>query len=386
MIPRVSVALSGERFRVAYRLAGGEAEALALANDIRNEQTVEFPTALVPLGDIAERIVGQIESYEPAGPSHGRAVISYAVETTGFSVTQFLNVAYGNFSMKTGARVESIDLPESLAQALGGPRFGQVGLRSRLAVPRRPLLCTALKPMGLPPSVLADLAYQIALGGIDIIKDDHGLADQSFAPFAERVERCVAAVERANRETGEQAIYMPNVSADGELTVANALRAKAAGAGGILVIPALVGFGAMARLAADDRIDLPIFSHPAFGGSLVTSPDSGISYRALYGQITRLAGADGTIYPNFGGRFTYSREDCRAIAEATAEPLGGIKDCFPVPGGGMQLARVSELLEFYGNDVVLLVGGGLFQAGPDLVENCREFRKRVERGTGPQTR
>jgi len=40
-------------------------------------------------------------------------------------------------------------------------------LRLLLGVAQRPLLCTALKPMGLPPSVLADLAYQIALGGID---------------------------------------------------------------------------------------------------------------------------------------------------------------------------------------------------------------------------
>jgi ribulose-bisphosphate carboxylase large chain len=293
-------------------------------------------------------------------------------------MTQLLNVVYGNFSMKTGVRVDSLDLPTSLGRALGGPRFGRSGLRSRLGIPRRPLLCTALKPMGLPPSVLADLAYQIALGGIDMIKDDHGLANQSFAPFAERVERCVAAVERANHETSNHAIYLPNVTADGQDTVANALRAKAAGAGGILVTPGLIGFGAMARLAADDQIGLPILSHPAFGGSFVTSPDSGISYRALYGQISRLAGADGTIYPNFGGRFAYSRADCRAIAEATAEPLGGVKDCFPVPGGGMLVARVPELLEFYGNDVIFLVGGGLFQAGPDLVENCRMFRRLVE--------
>jgi ribulose-bisphosphate carboxylase large chain len=280
--------------------------------------------------------------------------------------------------MKTGVRVETIDLPDSLGRALGGPRFGRGGLRSLVGVPQRPLLCTALKPMGLPPSVLADLAYQIALGGIDIIKDDHGLANQSFAPFAERVERCVAAVERANRETGSHAIYMPNVTADGDATFENARLAKVAGAGGMLVTPGLVGFGAMARLAADERIGLPIFSHPAFAGSFVTSPDSGISYRALYGQISRLAGADGTIYPNYGGRFAYSREDCRAIAGASVAHLGGVKDCFPVPGGGMQVARVPELLAFYGHDVILLVGGGLFQHGPDLVENCRVFRRMVE--------
>ena len=107
MIPRVPVPLSGERFRVAYRIAGGETKALALANDVRNEQTVEFPAALVPPGDIADRIHGQLETFEPDGPGHWRAVISYAVETTGFTLTQFLNVVYGNFSMKTGVRVDA---------------------------------------------------------------------------------------------------------------------------------------------------------------------------------------------------------------------------------------------------------------------------------------
>ena len=378
MIPSVPVALSGERFRVVYRIAGREDDALALANDVRNEQTVEFPSALIPRGDIADQIVGRFEAFNRAGADVWHATISYAVETTGFSMSQFLNVVYGNFSMKTGVRVEYLDLPASLGSALGGPRFGRSGLRSVLGVSGRPMLCTALKPLGLPARVLADLAYEIALGGIDIIKDDHGITNQSFAPFAERIARCVDAVDRANRETGNHAIYVPNVTADGVLALDNARLARAAGAGGLLVTPGLIGFGSMARLAADDRIGLPIFSHPAFAGSFVTVPDSGISHRALYGQISRLAGADGTIYPNYGGRFAYGREDCRAIADATAEPLAGVKDCFPVPGGGMQVDRVPELLEFYGNDVILLVGGGLFQVGPNLAENCRKFRRLVE--------
>jgi hypothetical protein len=37
---------------------------------------------------------------------------------------------------------------------------------------------TALKPMGSTTAELAKMAYDFAKGGIDIIKDDHGLADQ----------------------------------------------------------------------------------------------------------------------------------------------------------------------------------------------------------------
>jgi ribulose 1,5-bisphosphate carboxylase large subunit-like protein len=263
----------------------------------------------------------------------------------------------------------------------GGPRFGRAGLRERLGVPRGPLLSTAIKPMGLPATELADLTYRLALGGIDLIKDDHGLANQAFATFSERLERCVEAVERANRETGRRSVYVPNVSADGEETQRRARQARSSGAGSILVSPGLVGFGTMARLAADPAVDLPILSHPTFLGSFVASPDSGISHFALFGQITRLAGADGSIFPSYGGRFAWTQDECRAIAEGTAIPMGPFQPCFPVPGGGMRVERISELVRFYGPDVIFLIGGGLHQAGPDLVATGRALRAAVERAT-----
>jgi len=58
--------------------------------------------------------------------------------------------------------------------------------------------------------------------------------------------------------------------------------------------------------------------------------------------------------------------------------MGHLKTIFPAPGGGMSLARVPEMLETYGRDLIFLIGGGLFKHGPDLIENCRFFRKMVE--------
>lgn len=377
-IPSVPVALSGERFCVVYRLAAkDEAEAREKAWDICLEQTVEFPDDLVPDGDIRDHILGRIESFERRDAHHFETVISYAVETSGLELTQLLNVVFGNSSIKPGIRVERLDLPDALLRAFMGPRFGREGLRAWLGVPHRPLLCTALKPMGLPPKELAHLAYQCALGGIDIVKDDHGLADQSFSPFTERVQRCAEAVARANRQTGLNCIYLPNVTGPASRVVENALFAKQAGAGGLLFSPGLAGLNLMQQLADDDRIGLPIMAHPAWQGSFVTGPDNGVSHYALFGQIARLAGADASIFPNYGGRFSFSREDCRRIAEGTTAPMAHIKAIFPAPGGGMSLARVPEMLDLYGRDVIFLIGGGLHRHGPNLVENCRHFHQLV---------
>ena len=102
----VSIDLSGERFRVVYHLGGSEAAARAQAEDLCVEQTIEFPADLVKGGDIRDHILGRIESLLPLEGERWEAVISFAIEITGFELTQLLNVVFGNFSLKPGVRVE----------------------------------------------------------------------------------------------------------------------------------------------------------------------------------------------------------------------------------------------------------------------------------------
>lgn len=374
----VEVDLCGDRFSVVYCITAGEAEARQIAEGIVIEQTVEFPADLLPPGDIPDYIVGRMESFESLSEEKHLVEISYAVETTGYELNQFLNVVIGNSSIKPGIRVERLELCTSLLDRFRGPRFGRQGLRDYLNVYGRPLLSTALKPMGLCAEDIAALAYQFALGGIDIIKDDHGLADQPFCPFRERVQRVVEAVEKANAQTGQRAIYMPNVTGPMDRLLENAHTARELGAGALLISPGLTGFDAMRVLAGDDSLAIPIMSHPAFLGSYVTSPGNGISHYALFGQIMRLAGADATIYPNFGGRFSFSRDECQGIINGSMVEMGGLKPIFPTPGGGMSLGSIDEMTAVYGQEVIYLIGGNLHRHGDDLVATARRFRQLVE--------
>jgi len=369
----VSIDLSGERFIVVYHITGNKTEARTKADHICVEQTIEFPAELVKGGDIRHHILGQVESFRSAGPNRWEAVISYPIEITAFELTQLVNVMFGNFSLKPGVRVERLELPESLLKIFKGPRFGIPGLRALLEVTERPLFCTALKPMGLSARDLADLAYRFALGGVDMIKDDHGLTDQPFAPFKERVQRCAEAVYRANRESGNKCLYIPNITAPADQIPEKVLFAKKNGAGGLMAAPGLIGLDTMRQLAEDDGIALPIISHPAFQGTFIINPESGVSHYCIFGQLPRLAGADGVIYPNYGGRFTFSRDDCRQVVRGATVPMQHIKPIFSMPGGGMSLERIPEMLRTYGNDVIFLIGGALHKIGPDLIKNCRTY-------------
>jgi len=370
--------LSGDRYTVDYLLTVDEKKARPLAEHICYEQTVEFPGDLIPDGEIKNQIVGRLESLERIDKKRSVAKISFAVEITGFEFTQFLNNLFGNISILPGIRIINIDIPESLLSISKGPRFGKQGITNILGV-NRPLICSALKPLGMSAEQLAEQAYQFAAGGIDLIKDDHGICNQAFSPFKERVVKCSEAVKKANQKYGTKTLYLPNISGPAKMIRDWASIAKESGVGGLLISPGLIGIDTMKSIAEDDLINLPIMAHPAFNGTYVVSESNGISHGVLYGLLMRLAGADMTVFPNFGGRFSFSRDECLDIASGCRRPLQGIKPTLPAPGGGMTTDRLPEIIDTYGKDFVLLIGGGLHRHSDNIKRNTENFREMVDK-------
>ncbi|HXF94378.1 MAG TPA: RuBisCO large subunit C-terminal-like domain-containing protein [Nitrospiraceae bacterium] len=373
MTAHLPTIFSGTRFQVTYHVRGAESEARAKAKLICIDQTVEAPEEILPAGTIRDEILGRIEAFRSLGTDRHEAVISFPIELLTHDCSQLLNVVFGISSLKRGVRVAEIALPEHVLRQWSGPRFGRIGLRVLVDVPDRPLVCGVLKPLGLSPTALADLAYRFALGGLDLVKDDQSLGDQPFCPFRERVQRCAEAVARANRETGRKCLYVPHVSGPWETMHERCLIAEKAGAGGLLICPGLTGYDGLRLIAQDDGIGLPILSHPALLGTYYVDPESGIAPWVLFGQLPRLAGADVSIYPTFGLEFPIAREDCGRIAAATAVPWGPLKPIFPTAAGRMGFDRIKDMCELYGNDVLFILGSRIQWDADGLVNACRRF-------------
>jgi ribulose-bisphosphate carboxylase large chain len=142
--------------------------------------------------------------------------------------------------------------------------------------------------------------------------------------------------------------------------------ARGAGIDTVMVAPMVAGLSNVHRLAAEHP-DIAFLTHPSLSGVARIAPP------LLFGKIFRMLGADAVVFPNHGGRFGYSRETCRAIAEAALASRDGLRPCVPVPAGGMSRERVPEMLEFYGADIMLLIGGGLLEARERLTEATAEF-------------
>ncbi len=369
--------ISGDRFSVTYRIRAEEKEALEMARTICVEQSVEFPAEHIECETIQSDVIGKVESFTYAGNGSWRAVISYADENIGEDFPQFINAIFGNSSILPDITVERVDISENLKKIFPGPRRGLNGLRNLLDAKDRPFCFTALKPLGLPPEALAEEAYRCALGGIDLIKDDHGLMNQSYAEYRDRVKAVAKAVNKANSETGGHTVYVPNVSGAFSSMLDRISAAEEYGAGGIMFAPGLVGFDMLYYVSR--HTNLVVVGHPAFIGCYIDRGRGGIECECLIGQLPRLAGADIMVFPNFGGRFSFSEEQCKGIQKMALEDLGTIKPMVVSPAGGMKVSRIEEMRQFYGNDVSLLIGGSLFTSPGGLTENCKEFKEKLEK-------
>jgi ribulose-bisphosphate carboxylase large chain len=358
--------------RVTYlvRVAADEIE--RRAESLMLEQTVELPRAAVRNTRVAEQILGQVERIEPAGDHTFRVTIAQPLATAAADPAQLLNVLFGNSSLQPDLVLDDVELPDEAFDWLPGPRAGVEGLRALTGVPRRPLTATSLKPMGLRPAELADLCRTFARAGLDIVKDDHGLAEHPFCPFEARVEQCLRATEDAARDTGRLTLYVPNLIGTPGTIARQLAFARDAGARAVMLMPMLVGLPLLHQLAsvADG---LPIFAHPGLGGVLRAREAT------LFGKLFRWFGADVSIFPHAGGRFSYSFETCRELASALRAPHARVRPALPMPGGGVTVERVADLLTFYGRDCILLIGGGLYEAGDALFERTRALVEQVAR-------
>lgn len=361
-----------DRIFVTYAFVGEDPK--SIADVIRVEQTIEFPYDLAPSW-IQDEVVGKVEEITSSDKTNHLISISYNPDTAGGELTQLLNVLWGNTSLFPGVKIVDLELPNIFLAKFKGPRFGISGLRTMFKAETRPLLTTALKPMGSDPATLAEMARTLALAGFDLIKDDHSLANQPWATWRERVTLISRAVKEANEITGGNSAYAPSLNLPFDQVRDAAYAAKELGAGALLILPGITGFDSLRVLAADDSLALPIQGHPAMLGSLVTSKQEGIAHGIVFGTLMRLAGADISIFPNMGGRFSFNREQCLNIAEKSRDELGTFKPNWIAPAGGMTLEMIPEMVQMYGKDMAFLIGGALSRG--NLADNAARMSEMV---------
>lgn len=305
----------------------------------------------------------------PRGVStHGRirvAIPLSVMDPTMGGIPHLLAILGAPFGLKCfrTLRLANLQFPTPFVVAHPRPRFGLSGVYQRAnSQLGRPLLSTMLKPRaGLNAQAYAHMAFEVLVGGVDIIFDDELMVSPRSAPFKERVPRVKDAVLQARECTGKMKLYAVNITSSIRNLHRVALQAKALGADMLYFNPLTVGFSGLEVLATSDEVDLPVLCCRSMHGVLHRGVNGIDKYVLL--KLARLAGADGMHIGSISGKLPHrvvgDEGEISARARALTSKAKYLKRIVPILSGGMHPGNIEWNIRYTGPNIIIQAGSGV---------------------------
>ncbi|MFB6134240.1 MAG: type III ribulose-bisphosphate carboxylase [Halanaeroarchaeum sp.] len=297
------------------------------------------------------------------------------------NVAQILSCIAGNImGMKAvdTIRLEDASWPPSITDGFPGPQFGTAVKSELLDAADRPALATVPKPkVGLSTEAHATIGYQAWKGGIDLLKDDENLTNQSFNRFEERVKRSFEMRDRAQEETGDRKDYLVNITADTEEMKRRADLVAEQGGNFVMVDVITAGWASVQSIREyTEELGLAIHAHRAMHAAFDRMDEHGVSMRVL-AQIARLVGVD-HIHTGTANLGKLENEDTVGINEWLTAQRGDLNPVLPVASGGLHPGTIEPLLDRVGTDVMVQAGGGVHGHPDGTAAGARALRQAVD--------
>ena len=279
----------------------------------------------------------------------------------------------------TSAQVKLLDIefPEKYASEFEGPSYGSEGIRKFAGIQERPILLNMIKPCtGLTPKEGAKIFYETALGGVDFIKDDELLGNPPYSKPEERVREYKKAAEAAYEETGERVKYFVNVTSGAGEILENIRRVEEAGADGIMVNFAAVGYSVLKEVT--EATKLPVLGHAAGSGMFYEGVLNGMSSPLAAGKLARLAGADIVMVNTPYGGYPLNHQKYMQTVAQLVLPFYHLKPSMPSIGGGVHPGMVEKYIGEVGKDIVLAAGGAVQGHPGGAAAGARAMRQAID--------
>jgi len=293
------------------------------------------------------------------------------------SMPQVWSSIAGNiFGMKAlkNLRLEDVYWPPDMVRSFPGPEKGIKGVREILKVEKRPILATVPKPkVGMTTEEHVKAAYEIWVGGVDLLKDDENLTSQSFNRFEERVKESLKMRDKAEKETGERKSYLVNVTAPFYEMKERAEIVADLGGEFIMIDILTTGWSSLQamREVAED-LGLAIHAHRAFHAAFTRNRKHGVSMKVV-AESARLVGVDTIHVGTVVGKLVSPLEEVTALADVLRKdeinedwerkvlPKNwmGKKQTLPVSSGGLHPGLVPDVLRILGTEIMIQAGGGV---------------------------
>jgi 2,3-diketo-5-methylthiopentyl-1-phosphate enolase len=356
-----------EHFIATYYVETTSPQPVEYAEGMAVEQTTGTWTPVPEeTPEVREKHAGKVVALVkiPRAPTSWVVQIAFPMENIDPNMNLFNSTLMGNISwwgigMRDYAlKLTDLQIPKEWMKQFKGPKFGVPGIRKLLNIPKRNILNNMIKPCtGIPTSVIAKLFEGAAMGGVDIIKDDELIADPPFAPFFDRLAKCMEIVDKKRSETGEYTLYTINVTDRTDKLLEKAEKAVQAGANA-LMLDSGAGLEALRMLAEDPSIKVPILYHNCYAGTQVASEFGGMTAH-VHQKLVRLCGGDISLQPDYMGKFPTDRTQCLLSVNTCLLPLQHLKPVLCLIGGGVHPGLVPHIIEEYGLDVLIGAGGAV---------------------------
>ncbi|KAF5054361.1 Ribulose bisphosphate carboxylase large chain 1 [anaerobic digester metagenome] len=352
------------------------------AQALAEEQTTGTWTDISTTTGYVRRLDGVVESVEPYGSGYLTRIRYPAEIFEPGNIPQYLSVFAGNLfglGRLDSVRLLDIELPESLVAPFPGPKFGMEGVRRLMGTTNRPHVGTIIKPkVGLTPKDTASVAYEAAIGGVDLIKDDETLTDQAFCPLADRVTAVMGRLDAAKSETGRHVLYAVNISTRPDRILERAQTAIDNGANMLMIDVLTTGFDAIRALAEDSSIRVPLHIHRTMHAAMTRNPEHGIAMRP-FTRLVRMVGGDQLHTGTASGKMGHVPvEEIVGDNESLTCRCYGLKSVFPVSSGGLHPGKVAAEIAGLGTDIVLQAGGGIHGHPDGTAAGARAMRQAVD--------
>ena len=288
-------------------------------------------------------------------------------------------------------RLEDISFPQSIVKSFKGPGFGISGIRKLTGVKKRPLVGTIVKPkVGLTPVQHAKVAYESWSGGLDVVKDDENLSSMKFNRFEDRIAKTLELRNRAESETGEKKIYMPNITAETMEMIRRAKIVKENGGEYIMIDILTCGWSGL-QTVRDYCKGMVIHAHRAMHGAITRNSRHGISMLTI-AKIGRLLGCDQLHIGTAVGKMQGSAKEVSIIEQeiendVIAQDCGshvlgqdwhGMKPVLAVASGGLHPGMTESLIKILGNDLVAQYFGGCHGHPNGTLAGAKAIRQSVD--------
>ncbi len=293
------------------------------------------------------------------------------------SIANLTSSIIGNvfgFKPLKALRLEDMRIPVAYVKTFQGPSHGIVMEREYLNKYGRPLLGATTKPkLGLSARNYGRVVYEALRGGLDFTKDDENINSQPFMRWRDRYLFSMEGVNRAQAATGEiKGHYLNVTAATMEQMYERAEFAKDLGSI-IVMIDLTIGFTAIQSMSEWCRRNgMILHLHRAGHGTYTRQKNHGISFRVI-SKWMRLAGVDhihaGTVVgklegdpASVKGYYDVLRLDKTPVDPAKglffAQDWASMPGVMPVASGGIHAGQMHQLLDLFGDDVILQFGGG----------------------------